>query len=98
MRWIMQVTEKFPKSERFRIAKQITDSIFFFQHVLIELVYCDEKDKLFITADIELTKLRIYCRLGHEMKLFSLNQYEYFAFHVSEIGRLLGGWKHSITG
>jgi hypothetical protein len=97
MLWLLRHTEKFPKSERFRLAKQMNDSIFDFHQYLLTLVYSDEKHETLKRADIELAKLRVYSRLSHELTLTSLNQYEFFAKQISEIGRLLGGWKKSLA-
>ena len=95
--WLLQHTGKFPKSERFRLAKQLTDASFTFHHHLLALVYAPDKSELFTLADIELAKLRTYGRLSLEMSLTSMKQYEYFAGQITEIGRLLGGWKRKLA-
>lgn len=97
MLWLLQHTGKFPKSERFRLAKQLTDAAFSFHNQLLALVYNPEKAEFFTKADIDLAKLRTFGRLSHEMSLTSTKQYEYFAGQVTEIGRLLGGWKKKHT-
>jgi len=97
MIWIFRHTSKFPKNERFRIAKQLDDSIILFYSSLLELVYCQNKVELIEKADVELAKLRTFARLSKEMSLTSINQYEYFAIHITEIGRLLGGWKRTLA-
>jgi hypothetical protein len=93
MLWLLQHTAKFPKNERFRLAKQLIDAIFNFHACLLALVYDSGKEEYFIEADIALAKIRTYGRLSQEMALTSMKQYEYFASQVTEIGRLLGGWK-----
>ncbi len=93
MLWLLQHTAKFPKSERFRLAKQLNDSLFNLQECLLRLVYAVDKRNAFAQADIELAKLRVFGRLSHEMALTTAKQYEYFSSSTTEIGRLLGGWK-----
>lgn len=93
MLWMLRHTEKFPKSERFRLAKQINDSLFSFQECLFRLVYAGDKQTAFTQADIELAKLKVYVRLSKEMALTTMKQYEYISLITTEIGRLLGGWK-----
>ncbi len=93
MLWMLQHTEKFPKSERFRLAKQLNECLFNFQNRLFTLVYAGDKQTTFAQADIELAKLRVYARLSREMALTSMKQYEYISSMTTEIGRLLGGWK-----
>jgi hypothetical protein len=97
MLWLMRFTEKFPKSERFRLAMRLNDSLFNFHQDLLEAVYCDDKRSALLRADIELAKLRVYDRLCRELELSSMKQYEFFTNQVVEIGRLLGGWEKSLS-
>lgn len=48
-------------------------------------------------ADVELTKLRFYLRLCQDMQLIKLNQYRHVAEMVAEVGRLLGGWRKTVS-
>ena len=43
-------------------------------------------------SSLELDKLRTYLRLSLELRYTSENQYAHAAGHVTEIGKLLGGW------
>lgn len=93
MLWLLKHTEKFPKSERFRLAKMVNNSVIEFHHQLLCLAYEGEREEYFTKADIELAKMRVYFRMCHEMSLSSIRQYEYFSSLTTEIGKLLGGWK-----
>jgi hypothetical protein len=97
MLWLMQHTSRFPKNERFRLSKQWTDALFNFHHHLVTLVYEPDKRGIVVKADIELAKVRTYGRLSHEMALTTIKQYEYFCGEITEIGRLLGGWKKKLA-
>ena len=44
-------------------------------------------------ADAELDKVRLYLRLAFRWKWLSPGQYKHAARQVTEIGKLLGGWK-----
>ncbi len=90
--WLLNHTEKFPKSERFRLARRLEDTAFAFYELLVQATRSSSKDRLLLAADLELDKLRLYVRLSHARNLFSLNQYQYAAGQLSEIGRLLGAW------
>jgi hypothetical protein len=48
-------------------------------------------------ADVDLTKLRFYLRLCQDLRLITPRQYRHVAEMVTEIGRLLGGWRQSIN-
>ena len=47
-------------------------------------------------ADVELGKLRFYLRFCLDLKLFTPRQYQHVALLVTEIGRLLGGWRKTV--
>lgn len=91
--WLLEHTEKFPKSERFRMGKRLEDSVFQFYELLIEATRSTKrKRQLLIQADVELEKLRLYVRMSQRRKLTSLSQYHFAAGVLVELGKLLGGW------
>lgn len=95
--WLLNHTEKFPKSERFRMAKRLEDSIFSFYELLIEATRSTKrKRQLLVQADVELEKLRLYIRMSQQRKLTSISQYHFAAGTLVEIGKLLGGWLKTV--
>jgi four helix bundle protein len=94
--WMMNLTENFPKSERFRLAKRIEDSAFDFYEEMIRAVKGHDKRRILLQADLELDKLRLYLRLAHQRKLTSHPQYLFAAEALTEIGKLLGGWLKTV--
>ena len=95
--WLLNHTEKFPKSERFRMAKRLEDSVFSFYDLLIEATRSTKrKRELLIRADVELEKLRLYVRMSQQRKLTSLSQYHFASGALVEIGKLLGGWLKAV--
>lgn len=94
--WLLQHTENFPKSERFRLGKRLEDAIFFFYEYLLAATRSKKAASALQQADLELDKLRLYVRLGHARKLLDNRQYEYAVNSLMEIGKLLGGWIKSI--
>jgi hypothetical protein len=46
---------------------------------------------------VDLTKLRFYLRLCQDLELITLRQYRHVAEMVTEIGRLLGGWRKKVS-
>ena len=48
-------------------------------------------------ADTELAKVRFYLRLANDLAWLKPGQYQHAARLVAEIGRLLGGWRKSLT-
>ena len=95
--WLLNHTEKFPKSERFRMAKRLEDSAFSFYELLIEATRTTRnKRRLLVKADIELEKLRLFIRMSQQRKLTGLSQYRFASGSLVEIGKLLGGWLKTI--
>lgn len=93
IQWLIQHVLKFPRNQRFILAEAITRIALRFEELLIEAgMGFNTADRL-READIELAKLRLQLRRCRDMHLFSLAQYEHVAQMVTEIGRLLGGWR-----
>jgi len=94
LKWILGRTEKFPKSQRFFLAKRINDAIFDLYEILVEAASIKSSTvyERLKQADTALLKLKHYTRLAMELKFLSFKQYEYAAKQAEEIGRLLGGW------
>lgn len=92
--WILPMTEKFPKSQRFIVTQRLQNSVLNFQESLIEanaLRGANRAEKLRL-ADAELRKTRLYLRLCEKWKWLTPGQYKHASIMVAEIGRLLGGW------
>ncbi len=92
MLWLFQHTNKFPRDERFRLAKRIDDAIFAFHENLIYAAKTSETRQYLQLADAELDKLRTYLRFAVELNYTSPKQFQYSAEQTTEIGKLLGGW------
>ena len=92
-KWLLEHTIKFPKSQRFVMAKRIEEAVLNFYDLLLFAVK-EEKDKKAVlnNASFELERLKHYLRLCKDLNLLSVKQYEYSSREIVEIGKLLGGW------
>ncbi len=97
LRWLIPVTVKFPRQQRFVLAERLQRTVLLFQEQLIEAAYSTEPLPHLEAADVTLTKLRFYLRLCRDLELMSLGQYAHVIRMVSEVGRLLGGWQKTLT-
>ena len=95
--WVIPLTIKFPRQQRFVLASVLQAEAFKFQGLLIDAVHHQQPIECLNQADAELDKIRIHLRLGKDLSLLTVNQYEHAARMLVEIGRLLGGWKKSIA-
>jgi predicted lipid carrier protein YhbT len=96
IRWLIPVTVKFPRQQRFVLAQALQKTALELQEKLIEASFADHPRQVLQQADVTLTKLRFYLRLCRDLKLLSMGQYEHVARMVNEIGRLLGGWMKTV--
>jgi hypothetical protein len=95
--WLLNHTKKFPKHERFRMARRLEDTAFEFYDLLIKATrHKRRKEAILLEADITLEKLRLYIRLSNSCELTTTKQYQYVSKVLLEIGKLLGGWLKSL--
>lgn len=93
--WIYPAVNKFPKTQRFVLGQQISNTVL---DILKNIIQGNsERYKLPYQKQIsvDLDKLRILIRLSKDLKFLSIKQYEFAADKINEIGRLLGGWMKS---
>lgn len=100
LRWLVPMTVRFPREQRFVMAQQVQQAAFSFQRHLLSGALGDDKSRALQEADIALARLRMNLRLCHELQLLNTRQFGYVSGLVDELGRLLGGWmrKRSSSG
>ncbi|MBI3600081.1 MAG: diversity-generating retroelement protein Avd [Nitrospinae bacterium] len=96
-KWLLEHTIKFPKSQRFVMAKRIEDAMLNFYDLLLLAVKVEtDKKSILQKASFELERLKHYLRLCKDLGIFSIKQYEYSSKAIVEIGNLLGGWMKKV--
>ena len=95
LKYLLPVTEKFPKSQRFVLACHIQDSALSFHGYLLEArkVGPARRRDVLLQADVELEKLRLHLRLSMELQYLKFPQYKHASGLVVEVGRMLGAWR-----
>jgi four helix bundle protein len=93
--WLLAATNHFPRSQRFVVTKRLLDAALDFQELLVDANARRGQARLskLDLADAELDKVRLYLRLAARWTWLTPGQYRHAAQYVTEIGRLLGGWK-----
>jgi hypothetical protein len=96
--WLMQVTNHFPRSQRFIITQRFVDAALNFQELVLEanVKRMPERLEKLLLADVQLDKVRIYLRVTHRLEWLTPGQYQHGAAMVAEMGRLLGGWQKAL--
>jgi len=90
--WIVPVTIKFPRQQRFVIAAALQRETLRFQELIIEAAHQREPLVVLTQADAELDKIRTHLRLALDLELLKPGQYQHGAAMLVEMGKLLGGW------
>ena len=93
--WLLPATNHFPRAHRFSFTQRLLDAAFTFYEHIETANYRRGQERVahLRLADEELDKVRIYLRLATKWGWLSGKQYQHVAKMVTEIGRLLGGWK-----
>lgn len=92
--WLLPVTERFPKSQRFVVTQRLHAALLDFQEALFDANVRSGAQRLqhLEAADGHLHKLRLYLRLAQQWGWLSPGQYEHVSRMVAGVGKLLGGW------
>ena len=93
--WLLPLAENFPRSQRLVVTRRLQDAALNFQELLIEANSqrgAKRSEKL-EEADTELRKVRLYLRLSQTWDWIKEGQYRHASIMVTEIGKMLGGWK-----
>ena len=75
--WLLNHTEKIPKSHRFSVAVKMENCILEFLRCISIANHRTKKIALLKSADEELIYLRILMRLSQDMKFLSISSYEF---------------------
>ena len=96
MLWLLPMTFKLPRSQRFVLAHQLQQLGFQLQEHLMRASRAPSAAASLRLADVCIMQLRANLRLAHELTLISTGQYENGSRLCFELGRLLGAWlKHA---
>lgn len=92
------LVRKFPKCENFALSAEIKSSLYDGLRALMYAVKSYSKqDKLKYLGelDINLDLLKIHSRISYKYKYISLQNYETWCKHLTDICNMLGGWVNS---
>ena len=81
--WLIPLTVKFPRQQRFVMAAALQREAFAVQEFLFHAL---------LRADVALAQVRSHFRLSHQMEMLSAGQYAHGAKLIDEVGCLLGAW------
>ena len=93
--WLLPATKHFPRANRHDFTRRLLDAAFDLREALerANLLRGRERLRQLDAADEALARLRTYLRLAVRWGWLNGGQYKHVAEMVTEVGRLLGGWR-----
>lgn len=97
--WLLPVTNNFPRAHRHTFTQRLLDAAFDLRENLEAANHRSgrERQTKLNEADEALERVRVYLRLAARWEWLTAGQYQHVAAMVTEIGRLLGGWRKVTT-
>lgn len=93
LQWLLPHTNGWPRQYRFTLTHELVRSALRFQERLLEAALTNETARRLAQAEVELAKVRLYLRLGYDLKLLAPGQYAHVSELLGHVGRLLGAWR-----
>lgn len=93
--WLLPVTNNFPSAHRHTFTRRLLDAAFDLRETL-EMAnhrHGRERQVKLGEADEALDRVRMYLRLAARWEWLTKGQYQHVAAMLTEIGKLLGGWR-----
>ena len=97
LRWLLTVTRKFPREQRFTLAQRLQEKGFALQDAVTAAGLDRQRaPEHLLAADIALTGLHKSLLLCFELELLNAGQYRHGSALTAEVGRLLGAWRKKV--
>lgn len=96
--YVNDIVKKYPKHERFALVQEIKQTLY---SGLKSLMYAiksynkNDKLKYLNELDILLNLIKVYCRLSYKYKYITMQNYNTWSEHITNICNMLGGWINS---
>ncbi len=92
------LVRKYPKCEQFALVKEIKNSLYSgLRYIMYAIKMFNKVDKIkyLNELDIQLSLLKVHCRLSYKYKYISIQNYQTWSNHITNICNMLGGWINS---
>lgn len=95
--WLLQHTERWPKSARFTLCKRVQELALDVAEALVVARYEPrERPALLRRANLHLERLRILLRLARVARVMPPRGFESALRGIDEAGRMIHGWRASL--
>ncbi len=96
--WMLERTEKFPKSARFTFSSRIDNMMLDTLEDIVEARYTRDRRTILRRINLRLEKLRFIVRLSQNRRYLSVSAYEYASRAIDTAGKMTGGWCRRESG
>jgi hypothetical protein len=93
--WTIRKIEKMPRDQKFILGDRLENTMLETLDLLIEANFTHERAGLLKDANMRIEKTRYLYRMLFDLHYVSMDQFEYFSGKITEIGRMVGGWRKS---
>ena len=97
LRWLIPVTQAFPRSHRFVLAQALNEAAFTMHRHLLAAVHTADVRGNLEQADLALAQRRTYLRLSFDGQLIGEGSYAHGSRLVNDVGRVIGTWRRSFV-
>ena len=91
--WAAPQVNKYPRDHRFTLGDRTVNHLYDLLELLVQASYTRDKLVLLERAALEVDLLRHMLRLGKDLEVLGLRQYEHGVRLLDDIGRQVGGWR-----
>lgn len=99
VRYVLERTARFPKQQRFVLAARMEGAAFdLLDAVTLALLEPAGRLDRVRAADEAASRLRVAVRLSKDLALLRDNQAAFLHRELSEVGKMIGGWRKKISG
>jgi hypothetical protein len=92
VRDLLARTQNFPRRVRFTLTNRIDNLALDVYEGLVEARYTRDKIPVLRRVNLDIEKIRLLLRLGHDEGYLDHKGFEHVARGLHEAGRMVGGW------
>ncbi len=97
LRWLIPVTQAFPRSHRFGIAQELMHHAFALQECLFAAVHTSIPIVSLAQADVHLAMLRTLIRLSYDLNLLRDGSSAHGQQLLHQMGKIVGAWQKRLA-
>lgn len=96
--WLHPILNRFPKSQKFVLAQKIENCSLEILEKVVKINSAKTKSAFLLeNLNVDVDRLRILVRLAKDLRFINIKTYGTFCEKVTEIGKILGGWKKTAS-